>query len=108
MKSKKVCSFILMCALVFSGIGFTQSQINTAYAMPSEWAGTHGHGVNKWLVWGEKDLRDDLKLVDERNCPQGRENVKALINTCIRENKKLLVEFSIDWTLQQVCYYSIV
>lgn len=37
MKSKKICSFILICALVFGGIGFTQSQMNIAYAMPDQY-----------------------------------------------------------------------
>ena len=90
-KYKKVCGFILMCAMVFGGIGFTQSQISTAYAMPSETC-----GGNRWIVWGEDSLRHELELVDKRNCYQGRENVKNIINTCIRENKKLVVTYGLD------------
>lgn len=84
MKNKKLCSVMLMCALTFGGIGVTQSQISTVHAMPSEEVAA---GV--WHVYGEKDLRDDLKLVDKRVCPQGREYVKSLINNCICNGKTL-------------------
>ena len=97
---KKVCSFILMCALAFGSIGFTQSQISTAYALPSDQV-----GLTKWCVYGEKDLRDDLRLVDVRNCPQGKETVRNMINICIRENKKLVVDLLFDILKGGECWY---
>ncbi len=86
MKSKKICSLIFACALVFGAIGFTQSQKTTAYAMPSVQV-----GPRTWHVTGEKDLRDDLRLVNSRCCPDGRQYVKDLINRCIREHRTLVV-----------------
>lgn len=85
MKSKKVCSFILMCAMVFGGIGFTQSQMNTAYAVSFQMSS------NEFRVWGEDSLRHDLTLVDGRNCPQGKDYVKSLIIQCIRERRCLYI-----------------
>ena len=92
MKSKKICSFILVCALVFSGIGFNQSKTNTVYAMPVE----EIPPGNIWYVTGQKDLLRDKLLVYERNCPQGRGYAKSVISTCIRENKTLIVHLRHD------------
>jgi hypothetical protein len=89
---KKICSFILMCAMVFCGIGFTQSQINTAYAMPVE----ELPPGNIWYVTGQKDLMNDKLLVYKRNCPQGRDHAKSVIRKCIRENKTLIVHYRYD------------
>ena len=87
---KRFLNVLLICTLMFGSIGFTQSQLSTAYAMPSIQV-----APNRWCVSGEKDLKDDLKLVDSRNCPQGKDHVRSLINTCIRENKILMVHLDI-------------
>lgn len=89
-----------MCSLTFGSIGFTQSQISAAYTLPSDQV-----GLTQWCVYREKNLRDDLKLVDERKCPQGKGTVKNMINTCIRENKKLIVNLSFDLFNSGECWY---
>lgn len=80
------------------GMVVWHAPVNTVYAMSSDEVAP---GV--WHVYGEKDLRDDLKLVDQRTCPQCRDYVKSLINTCIREGRTLEVKQDLwNW------YYSIV
>lgn len=48
--------------------------VNTVYAMPSDEVAP---GV--WHVYGERDLRDELKLVDKRSCTQGQNYKECLI-----------------------------
>ena len=93
MKSKRIYSFILMGALAFGSIGFAQSQINTAYAMPSDHVVQHvGHNI--WHIYGEQSLKEELELVEQKKCccPYGKEYAKSLINICIRENRTLEVD----------------
>lgn len=62
-------------SLAFGSIGFTQSQISTAYAFPSDQV-----KLTKLCVYGAKDLRDDLNLVDIRSYLQGNETIRNMIN----------------------------
>ena len=103
-KNKKmILSIMLICSLIFGSIGFTQSQTSTSYVPPLDQV-----GLSQWCVYREKCLRDNLKLVDERKCPQEKETIKNMINTCIRENKKLIVNLSFDlFNGCQCWYYSI-